>query len=84
MRQQVIKVSYYKAQYEVIHDDGEKINPFRVYQIRYVWSSQGRKRKRKQVARYADLTSCLFYLYNNVSRNHTTEEAIIDETYKRR
>lgn len=80
MRRQVIKVSYHNAQYEVIHDDGEKINPFRVYRIRY----EGWKRKRKQVVRYADLPSCLFYLYDEISRRGLSEDVVVEETYKRR
>ena len=86
MKTKVVKVSYHKAQYEVIYDDSDKTNPFRVY---YLWSEltdSGLKRRRKQLEKYADLASCLFYLYDDVCRNSTitTDNGIIKETFRRR
>ena len=86
MKKKVVKVSYHKAQYEVIHDDSDNVNPFRIY---YLWTEStdsGLKRRRKQIRKYADLASCLFFLWEDVCQNSkiTTESGIINETFRRR
>ena len=86
MKRKVVKVSYHKAQYEVIHDDSDKTNPFRVY---YLWTEltdSGLKRRRKQLEKYADLADCLYYLWDEVNRDSKipTEGGIVKETLRRR
>lgn len=56
MRRQVVKIVHYGT-WRVIEDDAKKVNQFIV-------TKNGHK-----VIDYADLTSCLCYLTNEVERN---------------
>jgi hypothetical protein len=57
------------GEYQVIYDDTQKVNPYRVY---YKWCEVcgecGVKHRKKQLQRYQDLGSAMYYLADRVRR----------------
>ena len=60
MKMQVLKLSH-NGIYTVIHDDTQQIDAYRV-----IRKQNG---KQKTIAKYSDLASCLFFLYDIVARS---------------
>ncbi len=57
------------GEYQVIYDDTQEVNPYRVYHTWYELCGEHRlKRRKKQVQRYQDLGSAMYYLAEVVRR----------------
>lgn len=68
MRSQIAKLIN-NGEYIVIRDSSQKINPYRLY---YVWrepSEYGLRERRKQLVRYGNLASCMYYLFQIAQAN---------------
>lgn len=50
------------GQYRVTHDDSQKTNPYRLTKTWYELTEHGCRKRTKQITRYADLGSCMYYL----------------------
>lgn len=66
MARQIAKL-YCNGEWKVIKDDKDKVNPYRVYNVWYEPGEYGCVARRKQVAKYDDLASCMYHLYKVVS-----------------
>ena len=71
--QMVIGKMYFGGNYTVIYDDKQKYNPYRVYRNWYEVGEDGRPhQRRKQVNRFADMTSCMALL-KEIAQKHDQE-----------
>lgn len=52
----------------VVKDDTQKENPFRVYHVWREPGEYGMKQRKRQMVRYGDLASCMYYLYDVVAK----------------
>ncbi len=64
MKRQIAKLIN-NGEYIVIRDDSQKVNPYRLY---YVWYEP--RERRKQIARYGDLASCMYHLFDIAVKNN--------------
>ena len=56
------------GEYQVVYDNTQEVNPYRVYHICNYFSEHGVKRSKKQVQRYQDYGSAIFYIAEMVRR----------------
>ena len=59
---QVIKVSEYKRQFEVIHDETAKWGPYFVYKKEIRWDGERPHKTKRIIARLDSIEDCLEYL----------------------
>ena len=69
MKRQVAKL-YHNGEWQVVKDSTQKVNPYRVYHVWYEPGDYGMRMRKKQVIRYADLASCIHYLYTIAAQNN--------------
>ena len=60
------------GEYRVIRDDKLKVNPYRLYHIwsEYMGVGNGCRERKKQIARFADLASCMISLADMAVANN--------------
>ena len=56
----------YNGLYEVIFDSEKEDKPYSIRRTDYVYKNGEWKKTRKTIQKYADFSSCLFYLYDKV------------------
>lgn len=63
MKRQVATMIH-NGTWKVIYDDSAKVNPYRIVCSQYGYNKLGVwTRMQKTVAKFADLASCMYYLY---------------------
>jgi len=63
MKRQVATMTH-NGTWKVIYDDSVKLNPYRIVLVQSGYNKLGVWAKmQKTVARFADLASCMYYLY---------------------
>lgn len=62
MKKQLVKIER-NGEYRVIYDDQQKVNPYKIVYTHYVLTKYGLRESRKQIAKYANFSSCMYYLW---------------------
>lgn len=62
---QVLKLCENGNNYTVVHNEGDNLNPYRVYQTYRAPDKYGIMRQHKKlIAKYADMRSCLYCIWH--------------------
>lgn len=68
MKTQILKLNH-NGEWKVIRDSEAKCNPYSIIHIRRELTDHGVVKRRKQVVKYANLASCMYYLFDMTQNN---------------
>ena len=68
MKKTVAKIIH-KGTYRVVFDDSTNCNPYTIYKEYYTIGTAGADKHRQTIAKYQDMTSCMYHLAEEVIKH---------------